>query len=162
MTSPMNKSTDSSNGTNKTTHTNERNNNTTTHHRNRQRLLSGEGRRNRHTHHKDSQPSCHRRLHPTGPSPTLSRTLVRRRSMLPLRRLQPRKIHLRSPNGRRNRTHTKRPLRRLRTLRQTIPTPLLQPRHWRTPHLSRRPVQSRNQPIRHRCRRLRRTTSSTT
>ncbi len=77
--------------------------------------------------------------------------------MLPLRRLQPRKINLRSPNGRRNSPHQKRPLRRLRALRQTIPAPLLQSRHRRTPHLPRRALQSRNQSIRNRRRRLRRT-----
>lgn len=157
MTSPTNKSTDSSNGTNKTTHTNERYNNTTTYHRNRQRLLPGEGRRNRHAHHEDSKSNYYRCLHTMRPGPTLPRTLIRRRSMLPFRRLQPQQIHLCSPKK-----QTKSPAHETySTSTANFPTnnyiSATAPRNRRTPHLSRRLVQIRNQPIRHRRRRLRRT-----
>ena len=76
--------------------------------------------------------------------------------MLSLCRLQPRKIHLRSPDGRHHIPDQESPLRRLRTLRQTIPAQIHRQRNRPTPPLPRQPLPRRNQPLCNRSRTLRR------
>ena len=112
--------------------------------------------RHRNALHQIRQQNTGRRCTKTGSGTTISGTLVRRRSMLSLCRLQPRKIHLRSPDGRHYIPDQESPLRQLRTLRQTIPAQIHRQRNRPTPHLPRQPLPRRNQPLCNRSRTLRR------